>query len=1059
MNLVDLSIKRPVFITMITLFLVVVGIISARSLPIDLYPDVSPPVITVRVNFPGASPEEVEELVVKPVEDVVSTVGGVKALRSTSRQAQGFVSLEFEPGQDINFQETQVRAKVAEARRSLPDDIDEPTVTRSNVDDTPIVEFAVSGPRAVSELSDYAENVIAKELRQVQGVGDVSLSGERREEIRVELRPELMAPFRLNASDVVARLRAEATQQPAGQLEGKERVWLLRLRAAASSSIELRDMVVGRTDAGLPVRLGEVADVSESFVRARRFNRFHRGDTSGASVGIEITKQSGVNTLTVASAVQDRLSTIRAALPADVNLDVTSDVSGIIRVNMADVLETLFIAAALTVIVVLLFLQSPRSTLTTAISLPSSVLTTFLIMKAAGFTINTMTLLALTLAIGIIVDDAIVVRENIFRHLSELKKSGLRAASEGTREVQLAVVATTLTLVAVFVPVAGLQSVTGQFFKPFALTVTFAILVSLWDALTMAPMLSAYYANIPSPKDEWARFGPPGRAIFRALEILEHGFEKLARAYGWLVRRLLRLHLVQIVALLISLGLVWWGGVTVRKGFLPSQLGTDFRIQLDGPLAVPAERVNTLLPEIEKRVASTDTLAFFTLSGGIGFSGNIGINIAARVKPEFAKSQDRLLSVRQKIRQALSGIPGYNVRVVEVADPLAGGGGGRFAPVIVNVSADSLADLNDLSRKVTAVMEGVQGLSDVNNASVEGLPEFQVKMDGARAGLLGVPPALVTQNLQTWVQGSTPMYLKKGDTQVPVAVTLKNGFRLGADDILRQEVFVNTAQGVTGVPLSAFASIEAGAGPTQISRENRQRVQRVAAGLAPGAALGDVLPRLQDALAEIPLPQGAMLKVTGQADQMSTFFGELAIALGLGAIFVYMVLASLFESFAHPFTVMMALPLAGSGALLSLKIFNVPLDLYGGIGLVLLAGIVAKNSILLVDMALEMRQHDPSLSPAEAMARTAPKRLRPILMTSIAMIVGMLPIATGLGVGGATRQSLGIGTVGGVVSSTLLSLLIIPSLFVWVEQTLDWFRRRSKKRPWRRYGPQRRRHI
>ncbi len=1060
MNLIDLSIRRPIFISMVTTFFVVVGLIAARTLPVDLYPDVSPPVLTVRVQLPGAAPEEIEELVVKPLEDVLSTVGGVKALRSVSRESTGFVQLEFEPGRDVRLEENQVRAKVAEARRSLPEDIQEPTVSRQSIDESPIVELVVTGPRSVSELSDLAKNVVAKTLRQVEGVGAVSLSGEHTREVRVELDAERLAAHRLNATDVAARLSGAASQDPAGKLEGKERVWLLRMQASAQRAADLEDVVVARTNDGLPVTLGEVGRVVEGFNRRTRINRFVQDGQGAPSVGVEITRQSGQNTLTVAERIDESLKSIEARLPEDVRLQVTADASGIIRVNVADVLETLIIAAVLTVIVVLLFLQSPRSTITTAISLPSSILTTFLAMKLAGFTINTMTLLGLTLAIGIIVDDAIVVRENIFRHMSELGKDPRRAASEGTKEVALAVIATTLTLVAVFVPVAGLQSVTGQFFKPFALTVAFAVLVSSWDALTMAPLLSAHFANIPSPAEEWARLGPLGRALGRGLAKLEHGFAKLERAYGRLVNRLLRLHLPQAILLVVSIALVWGGVVVVRKGFLPNQLGADFRVALDGPLAVPPEAVAALLPEIEKRVNGTDVLQFFSASGGVGFQGNASIFVSARVKPELAKSQESLNQARQKVRGALSSFPGYGVRIIETSDPLAGGGGGgRFAPVIVNVIGDDLEALQQLARDVRQAMEATPGLTDVSNLAEEGIPEFRVRVDEARAGLLGVTPRLVTENLRVWVQGDTALYLKEGDTQVPVIVSMAGAREAAPRDLLRYSLFgaqgassaagafaVDAGRGAEGVPLASVARIESASGPTTIARENRQRTLRLFANLAPGAVLGEVVPALEESLAGIALSEGSLLKVTGQGEQMGEFFGELMLALLLGGVFVYMVLASLFESLTHPVTVMTAIPLAGSGALFALWAFDVPLDLYGGIGLVLLSGIVAKNGILLVDMALATRRAEPHITPQEAMARTAPKRLRPIFMTSLAMIVGMLPIATGLGVGGATRMSLGLATVGGIVSSTILSLVLIPSIFVWVESGLDKLRAR-KSRP------------
>ena len=1015
---------------MITLFLGTLGLLAVRTLPIDLYPDVSAPVVTVRVSLPGAAPEEVEELIVRPLEDVLATLGGVKTLRAVAREGFGFVSLEFELDQNMDAQEAQVRAKVGESRRRLPEEIDEPTVVRQSLDDTPIIEAALTGPRTASELTDLAEDIVTLKLRQIEGVGEVNLSGTRTRVIKIELDPVRMANAELNASEVAAKLRQTIKTLPLGRLEGKERAWILRVDNNLKLAFHLRDLVVGRKG-DFPVFLKDVAEVTESFNKATRFNRFFQDGQGNTSIGIEITKQSGRNTLDVANKVQQLFDALESELPEDTKLVGTADTSNAVRVNVLDVAETLLIAIVLTVAVVLLFLRSPRATLTTALSLPSSIITTFLAMQLAGFSINTMTLLALTLSIGIIVDDAIVVRENIHKFRSELNFSAKDAALKGTQQVALAVIATTLVLVAMFLPVAGMDSVTGQFFKPFALTVSFAVLVSLWDALTMAPLLSAYYANFADPSDEWSRFGAIGKAVDRMLIHLEHAFEKATRSYASVLTLFLDRVWLPVVVLALSLAAIYGGAVTVRKGFLPNQLAKEFRVSLDGPLAIPAEQVRTLLPKIESILGSNKDIETVSLSAGLGWSGAANVQLAVRTKSERARNQKQLSEVRQSLRQSLSVFPGYSVRVVENSDPLAGGGGPRFAPVLVNITGQVLEEINSTATRVQQLLASTAGLSDVSQAADEGLPELLLRLDPLSAGRVGLDPSLVVENVRTWVQGTQVLQLNQGGKEIPVELSAKDGLKMEPQDLMRQALFFGSGIRKAS-PLGELASLDAGAGPTTIQRENRQRVVRVFSGLEPGVALGDILTGLQEKISEIPKPSGGDVVLSGQSEQMSAFFAELGWALLLGSVFVYMVLASLFESWVHPLTVMMALPLAGGGALWSLWAFDVPFDLYGGIGIVLLCGLVAKNSILIVDLALQKVRE--GWSPEKALRETVPGRLRPIVMTSLAMVVGMLPIATGWGVAGSTRQALGIATIGGVISSTILSLLLIPSLFLWVEK-------------------------
>jgi HAE1 family hydrophobic/amphiphilic exporter-1 len=1030
MNIPRIAIDRPIFITMVTVFLLVLGLMGFGKLPLDLYPSLTYPVLAVRTDLKGAAPEEMEQLVSRPIEDALSTVTDVSSIRSVSREGMSYVILEFNQGTDIKFQEMQVRAKVGNIRKRLPEAASEPIVNRQDPDETPIIEIALTGKRPSSELSTFADEIVARRIRQIEGVGEVNIRGAHKEEVQVELDPVALAVWRLNATDVVQGIARANRNEPVGKLEGQERTWILRASGAARTVEELLNTPIGRAASGLPLQLRDVAMVKSGYAERDTVSRLGTRDSFQPSVVVEIVKQSGENTVAVVGRVNAALKDLGDSLPADVTLQVVRDNSTLIRSNVADVQESLIIACVLTVIVVLLFMRSPRSTITTGLALPSSVVTTFAMMAWAGFSMNVMTLLALSLSIGLLVDDAIVVRENICRHLQERGGDPRKNALEGTNEVVLAVVATTLVVVAVFLPVGFMSGVTGQFFKPFALTVVFAMLVSLWDAVSMGPMLSAYFANIPQPVDEWRKFGNWGLRLNDSLERFEHAFERLAQRYARVLQKLLARPLISAAIALVSLLIAGGGFYFVEKSFLPTQLGSTFTAQLDGPPSVRPEVVVPVGEEVHERLKTIDSVDFWTIGAGVNNAGTANISINVHVAEKFSRSQKLLTKVRQDVRKALSGIPGYNVRVNEPADPLSSGGA-RYQPVAVVVAGENQSELMDLAKKVRRVLQQTPGISDAQPLQEDGNPEVRFVPNPQLTAQYGLTNDVLLSQLAVWVQGDATNYLSRGDEKIPIRVRLKDAKYSTPQRLANNGIVVKTGSSSAVVPVGNMIKIESGAGPAVIVRENRQRVIRVGANLQPGAALGTVIAELNTRLKEIPLATNQSLTVKGQNQQMDELFRNLVFALGLGFLFVYMVLASLFESFLQPFAVMMAIPLAATGAVLALLMFGFPLDLYGGIGVVLLAGICAKNSILLIDFAMQRIRGGGD--PQQAVLQTAPLRLRPILMTSVAMIVGMLPVATGWGAGGAARMPLGIATIGGVVSSTLLTLFVVPNFFVFIE--------------------------
>lgn len=1043
MNLIQTSINRPKFITMVTLFLIVMGALALSRLPVDLYPNVSYPVLVVRSRLPGAAPSEVEQLITKKMEDVLSTLAGLETLRSVSREGVAIVIMEFASDTDVRFQEIQVRGKIANLRDQLPDAMKEPEIFRQDPDDTPIMEIAVVGQRPASELTRLAEDIVAFQLRQINGVGQVDVVGGRSPEIAVNLKSEALLQHGLNASDIVAAIRSSNRSDPLGKIQGDQRTWLLRSLSQASAVGDLERIAVKSPKPGSgrgPILVSDLGSVVQGFEEPTRRVQF--GDPSGhrPTVLLNVLKQSGSNTVAVSDRVRTALERMGGFLPADVHVITTRDNADLVRSNVADVYESLILGGILTVVVVLLFLRSLRSTITTAISLPSSVITTFGVMALCGFTVNVMTLLALSLAVGLLVDDAIVVRENIVRHLTHGDPKG--AAVRGAKEVQLAVVATTLTIVAVFFPVGFMGGVSGQFFRQFALTVVIAVMISLWDAMTMAPMLSAYFAHHPDPSVEWRSMGRWAVGVDRLLLRFEHFFDWVAAGYGRLLHRLLDRPLLVGVIGVAAIATAVGGILMVKKSFIPTQFGSVFSVSLQGPLAMPQKRVEETADLVEERLVKVPGLANWTISAGTGFSGAASVDLTVRVHETAGKNQKMLADVRGAVRQALQGIPGFTVRVSEPADPLAGSSG-RFQPLAVVVAGDDIERLKVIGLKVREIMASIPGIIDISPLQDDGLPEIQIKTDPLLASYLGVSPQDVSSNLNTWITGDVSNAIVLGNRETPIRVRLTDGDRMAPQKLLALRIFPK-GQGVardSGVALASVTTTEIGMGAPTIVRENRQRIMRIGAGIAPHAALGNLVKDLEAKLAETPLPEAYSARIAGQNEQMTELFTNVLVALGLGGLFVYMVLVSLFESFIHPISVMLAIPLAATGAVGALLAFDMPLDLYGGVGMILLAGIVAKNSILLVDFAMQRFQQD-GVSAREAILEAAPLRLRPIVMTSVAMIAGMLPVALGIGASGAARKSLGVATIGGVISSTVLSLLVVPSLFVMLAQlTRRWGRK------------------
>lgn len=1037
MSLADISIKRPTFITCVILLMLVVGYTSLQKLGVDLFPNVTFPVVMVTTPYPGAGPAEIETLVSKPLEDELSTLSGVKRLSSINEEGVSTVVAEFTLETDVKFAEQQIRDRVGGAKRRLPSDVMEPIVRRIDPADQPVLIVSLNADLPAGQLYDLANEEIRPRLEQVNQVGVVDVVGGRKREIQVLLNRDRLKAREVSASQVVSRLAVTGENIPAGKVEVGQKEVVFRSVGQFRSIRDVEDSVIGFVGSDVATKIRDLGTVKDT-LRDERTRAFVNGRSA---LLLFVFKQSGANTIHVVENLKKRIDKMNVELTevsGKPQISVIRDGSVWIRSNVDDVKESIMIGVLLAVVVVFLFLASGRSTIITGLALPNSLLGAFILMAIAGFTVNVMTLLALSLSVGLLVDDAIVVRENIFRHL-EMGKSPKRAAREGTAEVRLAVIATTLAILAVFGPIAFLKGVVGQFFREFGLTICFAMAISLFDALTIAPMLSAYFAgkhvDLNSPE---ATRGIYGKTVGRVLRAFSRFQDRLEERYvefvGFVLRR-------PILSLAVS-GLVAVGScgfvAKVPKTFLPAQDAGEFLVAFDLPPGTSLNQTAKLGDELDQLIRKNVEVETAALTIGGGFSGrDVSSNLGefyVRLVP-FRKRSVNTIEFKERLREQL--LPYAHVNT-KVKDYDAVGGGMR--PFTVNFLGNDQLELEKAALDAVAWMKKYPGLKDVDLSFRPGKPEFQIKIDPARADGFGVAPTSVGQELRTQIEGFTPAKFREGGKEYDIRVRLQEDQRNLQDNFTRTYVPNINYQLVR---LSDVASPVKTSGPTRISRQNRARYVQIGADIAPGAGLEQILKDLASAYnGEHKLPEGVRFEFVGQAENFQELIESMVMAITFGILFIFLVLASLYESFVTPFTIMLALPMAVSGSMAALFFANKTLDLFSMIGVVMLLGVAAKNSILLVDYANQARIRGASRK--DAMLQAAKTRLRPILMTTMALIAGTVPIAVGLNEASRQRTSMGVAIIGGLISSTLLTLIVVPAVYSFIDRFREWSNERSR---------------
>ncbi len=1032
MFLTRISVTHPVFATMMMVALLVMGAFSLQRLGLDQYPNVDVPVVVVVTSYPGATPETVETEVTRPVEDALNAIGGLDEVTSTSYEGRSVVVAKFKLEVQSSAAAQEVRDKIAAIEANFPKDAKKPVISRFDPAAEPVLSVAISSTSLdVPALTTLADQRVVRQLTTVAGVGQATLVGARKRQIDVTIDETRMRALGIGINEVVNALRAGNTNSPAGSVVDPVSERTIQVQGRIEEPQALLDMVVARRG-GAAIELRDVAKLSEGAADAES-RALYNGRTA---LAIDIVKVQGANTVEVATDVRKRLDALNAELaPQNVQLRIVTNSSIPIRESVGQVQTTLIEGAALAVAIVFLFLNSWRSTVITGLTLPIAIIGTLAVIDILGFTLNTLSLLALTLSIGILVDDAIVVRENITRHL-HMGKSHLRAALDGTNEIGLAVIATTATIVAVFLPVAFMDGIVGRFFYEFGVTVSAAVLISLFVAFTLDPMLSSVWYDPDAQPD--AKRGPIGRLIAR----FDRGFEWMAgqyrRAIGWTLRHRLVTLLVTSGIFIASLFMV----PLVGTEFVPNADEGRFQVNITAPVGSSLDYTTTKVRQVEKALREFPEveMLYSTINTG-GAAGKHRAAILVGLVPVDMRSRTPL-SLAEPVRKRLSAIPGIEVTILQ------NGLGGGESPVQLSILGDDRAVLEKIAAGLVEDMKKIPGLVDVTSSAKDVTSVLSVRLKPAAASDLGIAHADLAAALSPLIGGEDVSKWTDSDGNTYDIVTRLPAERRSDLASLGELMIATGRTAANGAPLivrlDQVADIGIMPAPAEIRRIDNRREILVSANIA-GRTLGDVTETLQGLTAGLDLPNGYRIRFGGDAETMQETVGHMVTALSMAVIFIYIVLASQFGSFLQPLAIMASLPLSLIGVLIGLMVAGSTINMFSLIGFIMLMGLVTKNGILLVDFANRERRRGLSLN--EALENAGVIRFRPIIMTTLAMIFGMIPLGLAVGGGGAQRAPMAHAVVGGLISSTLLTLIVVPTILSYLDSIIRRFARLLPKGP------------
>jgi hydrophobic/amphiphilic exporter-1 (mainly G- bacteria), HAE1 family len=1045
-KLAEICIRRPVFAAMIVLSLVVVGATSYFKLGVDRFPSVDVPTISVRTGLPGGAPEEVESLVTQPIEDVVNTVDGIDELRSISSQGQSFVIATFKLNRDIESAAQDIRDRVTSLGRRLPEDATPPVVQKFDNDSTPVVTIALSADRSIRELTELGDKIARVQLERVGGVGEVRVVGGLQRAINIWIDSERLAAYQIPITSVRQALQRQNADVPGGNLNtGKEEL-VLRTMGRFTDARSFEDLVIANIN-GAPVRLRDIGHVEDGTKEQRSVARLNGVPT----VTLEIRRQSGANTIEVINGIKAQLPRVISQLPADVKLEVIRDQSRYIESALHEIQKHLILGSILASLVVLLFMRSWRSTIIAAVAIPCSLVSTFGMMRALNFTLNSVTMLALVLMVGVVIDDAIVVLENIFRFIEEKRMAPKEAAKEATRDIGLAVLATTLSLVVIFLPVSFMSSISGRFLYQFGITAAVSILVSLLVSFTLTPMMSS---RLISVKDVGGHDHASSRkGFYRWID------KFYTHVLGFAMRHRVAVSVVALAVIGSSVPLYR----AVKQEFIPSNVDeAEFEVNINGPEGTNMAVMDEAMQEIEKQILTTPGVRLVLSNAGGSFLGGLNqggayVRIApheertlsfGRLWTEMLKGnpfkafrgnytqQDVMLEVRRRLQKFAPMRSG-----VRNAQSFNFGAGGRFDIDFV-LRGPELEKLSDYADELAQRSAKLGGIVDVDTTLKLNKPELRVQIDRARAADLGVDTSDISSNLRLMVGGEEQASRFRDETiNEDYDVQLRLGENDRSDPATIERLYVPSSRGGL-VRLDNLVKITRETSPSRIDHLDRERQVSVRASVAPGFALADRIQALRGAVQEMNLPAAYTTTVAGRARELERTFTEFVWAFILSIIFMYMILASQFESTVHPVTILLSLPLSMPFGLLSLWLTSDTLNLYSALGLLVLFGVVKKNSILQIDHMNNLRAM--GMERAQAIMQGNRDRLRPILMTTMALVAGMLPLALGTGPGAEERRSIAIVVIGGQTLSLLLTLIATPVAY----SLLDDLRSTARWRHW-----------
>jgi len=1037
-----LSLNNPALATMMMAALVVLGLFSLQRLKVDQFPNIDFPVVVITVDYPGAAPEIVESEVTKKIEEAVNAVAGISALTSRSYEGTAVIIMEFQIYVDGRRAAEDVREKIAAVRPLLRDEVKDPRVIRFDPADAAVWSLALlpdpsrGTPPSAIAMTSWADQVLKKRLENVRGVGAVSLVGGTPREINVYLNPQQMEALSISASEVADVVRRENQDLPLGSVRSREQDRLVQIDSRMKRPEDFNQIIVARRN-GAPIYLHQVARVQDGAQELKNLALYNGTRT----LLLSIQKSQEENTIEVVDGLRRAVAEITPELPPGLRLEPIADASRPIRVAVDNVRQTLVEGAVLTVLIVYLFLHSWRSTVITGLTLPISIIGTFFFMYAFGFTINMVTLMALSLCVGLLIDDAIVVRENIVRHL-QMGKSAYRAALEGTQEIGLAVLATTLSIVAVFLPIGFMGGIIGKFFHEFGLTIVVAVLLSMFVSFTLDPMLSSVWHDPSVHKGGKPARNGLARALDRALAGFEAATEQLSAGYqrmlAWALRHRLTSLLVALAIFILSLLLLPLLGTE----FVPRADFSETQIRFNVPVGASVEATEARARQVEDVVRRNPAVRYTLTTINTGnANGKNYASMYVRLVDRSERSQD-VQQISASLRAELNQIAGIQVTHVGLLEAVGG-----QKQVEFSLQGPDLQELERLARQVSERLQHIPGLVDLDSSVLEREPIVQLQFNRDAASDLGLPMGQVATALRTLVEGDTVGNWRASDNQTyDVRVRLAPEARENPQMLAHLPL---TAIGANGQPhtvrLSQLATLTETTGPNRINRRAMNREVAFNANANQRSA-GEVAADIRAVLAQTTFPPGYRYEFAGSTKNMQESFGYALSALALAVIFIYMILASQFRSFLQPLALMTSLPLTLIGVVLTLMMFGTTLSMFSIIGVILLMGLVTKNAILLVDFAIRARQPQPGedgqmvpgLPREQALLLAAQVRLRPILMTTLAMVFGMVPLAFAMSEGAEQRAPLGQAVIGGVITSSLLTLVVVPVVYCYLDDFAKW---------------------